>query len=57
MNRGVEMVVDPHQLPGCLIQRQVANGVSVRMAVLYDALIQDNSPDVVDLDPSGKGAS
>jgi aspartate carbamoyltransferase catalytic subunit len=57
MNRGVEMVVDPHQLPGCLIHRQVANGVSVRMAVLYDALIQDNSPDVVELDPSGKGAS
>ena len=38
MNRGVEMVVDPATLPGNVITRQVANGVSVRMAVLFDVL-------------------
>lgn len=38
MNRGVEMVVDPSELPGSMITRQVTNGVSVRMAVLFDLL-------------------
>lgn len=38
MNRGVEMVVDPAEIPGSLIHRQVTNGVAVRMAVLFDAL-------------------
>ena len=38
MNRGVEMQVDPSQLSQSLIHRQVANGVSVRMAVLFTAL-------------------
>jgi len=38
MNRGVEMHVDPADLPNSLIHKQVANGVSVRMAVLFDAL-------------------
>ncbi|MEY3166416.1 MAG: hypothetical protein RLZZ343_219, partial [Actinomycetota bacterium] len=38
MNRGVEMMVDPATLPGNVITRQVANGVSVRMAVLFDVL-------------------
>ena len=38
MNRGVEMQVDPSELSQSLIHRQVANGVSVRMAVLFVAL-------------------
>ncbi|WP_117000458.1 aspartate carbamoyltransferase catalytic subunit [Desertimonas flava] len=38
MNRGVEIQVDPAELPGALITRQVANGVAVRMAVLFDLL-------------------
>jgi aspartate carbamoyltransferase catalytic subunit len=42
MNRGVELQVDPAELPGALITRQVANGVAVRMAVLFDLLA---SPD------------
>jgi aspartate carbamoyltransferase catalytic subunit len=41
MNRGVEMHVDPSDLPHSLIHKQVANGVSVRMAVLFDALARD----------------
>ena len=36
MNRGVEMAVDPAELPGAVITRQVANGIAVRMAVLFD---------------------
>lgn len=43
MNRGVEMAVDPAEIPGSLIHHQVANGVAVRMAVLFDAL--SSSPD------------
>lgn len=38
MNRGVEMQVDPQDLTNSLIHRQVANGVAVRMAVLFDVL-------------------
>jgi aspartate carbamoyltransferase catalytic subunit len=38
MNRGVEMAVDPSELRGAVITAQVANGVAVRMAVLYDLL-------------------
>lgn len=38
MNRGVEMVVDPARIAGTRITDQVANGVSVRMAVLFDVL-------------------
>lgn len=38
MNRGVEMVVDPATLPGARILDQVTNGISVRMAVLFDLL-------------------
>jgi aspartate carbamoyltransferase catalytic subunit len=38
MNRGVEMVVDPADLPGSQILHQVANGVAVRMAVLFTLL-------------------
>ena len=38
MNRGVEIVVDPAELPGAAIIEQVTNGVAVRMAVLFHLL-------------------
>jgi aspartate carbamoyltransferase catalytic subunit len=38
MNRGVEMCVDPGELPGSVILNQVTNGVAVRMAVLFELL-------------------
>ncbi len=38
MNRGVEMCVDPSELRGSKILAQVANGVSIRMAVLFSVL-------------------
>ncbi|MEO5723537.1 MAG: aspartate carbamoyltransferase catalytic subunit [Ilumatobacteraceae bacterium] len=38
MNRGVEMAVDPADLPGSMILHQVSNGVAVRMAVLFHLL-------------------
>ena len=38
MNRGVEMAVDPAELPGNVINQQVTNGINVRMAVLFDLL-------------------
>lgn len=38
MNRGVEMLIDPDDLRGSVIKNQVTNGVSVRMAVLFDLL-------------------
>ena len=38
MNRGVEIAVDPADLPGSVIIQQVANGVAVRMAVLFHLL-------------------
>ncbi len=38
MNRGVEIAVDPSELPGSVILQQVTNGVSVRMAVLFQLL-------------------
>jgi aspartate carbamoyltransferase catalytic subunit len=38
MNRGVEIAVDPAELPGSVITRQVTNGIAVRMAVLFDVL-------------------
>ena len=43
MNRGVEMLVDPSLLSNSLIHKQVANGVAVRMAVLYDLLAGESS--------------
>jgi aspartate carbamoyltransferase catalytic subunit len=43
MNRGVEMMVDPSTLPNSLIHQQVSNGVSVRMAVLFDLLAGESS--------------
>jgi aspartate carbamoyltransferase catalytic subunit len=38
MNRGVEMAVDPAELPGSVVLHQVTNGVAVRMAVLFELL-------------------
>lgn len=38
MNRGVEMAVDPGELPGSVIIQQVTNGIAVRMAVLFELL-------------------
>jgi len=38
MNRGVEMAVDPSELPGSVVLQQVTNGVAVRMAVLFELL-------------------
>jgi len=43
MNRGVEIQVDPTDLPGAMITRQVTNGVAVRMAVLFDLLASPNA--------------
>ena len=40
MNRGIEMQIDPAELPGSVIAAQVTNGISVRMAVLFDLLGQ-----------------
>ena len=41
MNRGVEMHVDPSDLSQSRIHHQVENGISVRMAVLFDLLARD----------------
>lgn len=38
MNRGVEMRIDPDRIGSSVIKEQVTNGVSVRMAVLFDLL-------------------
>ncbi len=38
MNRGIEMAVDPSELPGAVVTLQVTNGIAVRMAVLFDLL-------------------
>jgi aspartate carbamoyltransferase catalytic subunit len=38
MNRGVEMLMDPSSAPRSAILDQVANGISVRMAVLFELL-------------------
>jgi aspartate carbamoyltransferase catalytic subunit len=37
------MLIDPSVLSNSLIHRQVANGVSVRMAVLFDLLAGESS--------------
>jgi len=44
INRGVEIAVDPAELPGALITQQVTNGVAIRMAVLFD-LLSAESPE------------
>ena len=38
INRGVELIVDPVDVPGSRILKQVTNGVNVRMAVLFTLL-------------------
>jgi aspartate carbamoyltransferase catalytic subunit len=38
MNRGIEIAVDPAEVPGSVITQQVKNGVAVRMAVLFHLL-------------------
>ncbi len=38
MNRGVEIAIDPAELPGAVITQQVTNGIAVRMAVLFELL-------------------
>ncbi len=43
MNRGVEITVDPADVPGSRILQQVTNGVSVRMAVLFSLLGGDSN--------------
>lgn len=43
MNRGVEILVDPSELPGAVITKQVSNGVAVRMAVLFELLAAEGS--------------
>ena len=45
MNRGVEILVDPAEIPGAMITKQVTNGVAVRMAVLFDLLSATESVD------------
>jgi aspartate carbamoyltransferase catalytic subunit len=44
INRGVEIQVDPSEVPGSRILQQVANGISVRMAVLFSLLGGEISP-------------
>jgi aspartate carbamoyltransferase catalytic subunit len=43
LNRGVEILVDPAELPGAVITKQVSNGVAVRMAVLFELLAAEGS--------------
>ena len=38
MNRGIEISTDLAENPRCLVNEQVANGVAVRMAILYQML-------------------
>ena len=44
MNRGVEIVVDPSELPGSRILEQVRTGMSARMSVLYTVLSGGSVP-------------
>ena len=45
MNRGVEIAAEVADLPRSVVTRQVANGVAVRMAVLFLLLAADGRPD------------
>jgi aspartate carbamoyltransferase catalytic subunit len=54
MNRGVEITVDPAELPGAVITQQVTNGIAVRMAVLFDLLGADRH---VDSEPPAEPSS
>ncbi|MGH9128690.1 MAG: aspartate carbamoyltransferase catalytic subunit [Acidimicrobiales bacterium] len=44
MNRGVEIAAEVAGLPASVVTRQVANGVAVRMAVLFDLLGTSRRP-------------
>jgi aspartate carbamoyltransferase catalytic subunit len=44
INRGVEIAVDPAELPGAVITQQVTNGIAIRMAVLFDCLAANQDP-------------
>jgi len=43
INRGIDMVVDPADVPGSRILQQVTNGIPVRMAVLFTLLGAGNA--------------
>jgi aspartate carbamoyltransferase catalytic subunit len=43
INRGIEMMIDPSDLPGSRILQQVTNGIAIRMAVLFTLLGGDLS--------------
>ena len=45
MNRGVEMLVDPSDLPQSVITEQVTSGIAVRMAVLFELLGSGSDPE------------
>ena len=49
MNRGVEIAAEVADLPRSVITRQVANGVAVRMAVLF-LMLAANPKEVAALD-------
>ncbi len=48
VNRGVEMSSEVAEMPGALVGSQVANGVVVRMAVLYQLLVGGEGVGVLD---------
>jgi len=45
MNRGVEISPEVADGPSSLVEQQVANGVAVRMAVLFDCLASSSDPE------------
>jgi aspartate carbamoyltransferase catalytic subunit len=49
MNRGVEIAPEVADMPNAVITRQVANGVAVRMAVLFHLLTGPGGPDELGL--------
>ena len=56
VNRGVEIAVDLDELPGSVVNQQVTNGISVRMAVLYD-LLSANPDSTSDIEINDAGAA
>ncbi|MGA9278469.1 aspartate carbamoyltransferase catalytic subunit [Ilumatobacter sp.] len=52
INRGVEIAVDPAELPGAVITQQVTNGIAVRMAVLFDLLSAESPSNALSEGPS-----
>jgi len=49
MNRGVEIADEVADMARSAVRRQVANGVAVRMAVLYLLLSGPEAPDAEEL--------